>query len=183
MENIEKIIDDCRKNDAKAQEALYKHYSPLLFSICLRYMKSYDKAEDVLVSGFYKIFTKISSYKNEGSFEGWIKRVIVNEALMQLRKKNALNMSVELSEIKETAIEPVFESNLDYEQLLKLIDELPNGYRTVFNMYVIEGYKHREIAEALGVSINTSKSQLILAKRKLREMIKKKHRILKVNNE
>jgi RNA polymerase sigma-70 factor (ECF subfamily) len=142
--------------------------------MCLRYARTVEDAEDILSEAFYKIFTKISSFKGQGSFEGWMKRITVNEALMSLRKKNTLNMSVELSEVKEQAYDDDIVSRLSYNELLIILEELPPGYRTVFNMYVIEGYKHREIAEHLNISINTSKSQLILAKKKMRELIKKK---------
>ena len=173
--DIDHIIDLCKKEDPKAQKKLYDIYSPLLFSICLRYTKLYEDAEDVLIESFYKIFTKIHTFKGQGSFEGWMKKITVNEALMSLRKKNVLNLSVELSSIAEPSQEDGIISMLQYEELLTYLDRLPTGYRTVFNLYVIEGYKHREIAENLGISINTSKSQLILAKKKLRDLIKKKH--------
>jgi len=148
-------------------------YAPLFMSIALRYMKKYEEAEDILVMGFYKIFNNIQKFKGEGSFEGWMKRILVNEALMQIRKKNNLHMALEISEIDVAEKTSVID-DMAYEDLLKLLDELPQGYRTIFNMYVIEGYKHREIAEVLGISINTSKSQLILAKKRMRELIKKK---------
>ncbi len=182
-DSLENIIERCKKDDRKAQKELYDLYSPLFFAISLRYMKTYDKAEDVLISSFYKIFSKLDSYKNQGSFEGWMKRIVVNEALMELRKKNALNLSVELSNIHDPVSDYDIISSLTYQELLALIDELPTGYRTVFNMYVIEGYKHREIADLLGVSINTSKSQLILAKKKLKEIIKKKQIKIQVSND
>jgi RNA polymerase sigma-70 factor (ECF subfamily) len=173
-DNIEHIIELCKNEDPIGQKMLYDAYSPLLFAICLRYLKSREDAEDTLIESFYKIFTKIGSYKNEGSFEGWMKRITVNEALMSLRKKNILNLSVELSNINEPSTEENIIDKISYEELLTIMDSLPPGYRTVFNMYLIEGYKHREIADMLNISINTSKSQLILAKKKMRELIKKK---------
>lgn len=172
-ERLEHIITSCKSGDRKAQRELYDHYAPLFFSIALRYMKQYEEAEDVLVMAFYKIFDKIDSYQHQGSFEGWMKRIVVNEALMQLRKKNNLNLAVEISDIDIPEEANVIDE-LQYEELLNLLDELPTGYRTVFNLYVIEGYKHREIAEELGISINTSKSQLILAKKRLKALLKKK---------
>lgn len=172
-ERLEHIITSCKSGDRKAQRELYDHYAPLFFSIALRYMKQYEEAEDVLVMAFYKIFDKIDSYQHQGSFEGWMKRIVVNEALMQLRKKNNLNLAVEISDIDIPEEANVIDE-LQYEELLNLLDELPTGYRTVFNLYVIEGYKHREIAEELGISINTSKSQLILAKKRLKAILKKK---------
>lgn len=173
-QHISHIIELCKEGDSNGQRQLYDLYSPVLFSMCLRYARTVEDAEDILSEAFYKIFTKISSFKGQGSFEGWMKRITVNEALMSLRKKNTLNMSVELSEVKEQAYDDDIVSRLSYNELLIILEELPPGYRTVFNMYVIEGYKHREIAEHLNISINTSKSQLILAKKKMRELIKKK---------
>jgi len=142
-------------------------------SMAMRYMKNIESAEDVMVMGFFKIFDNIGKFKGEGSFEGWMKRILVNEALMQIRKKNKLYMTLELSEV-DKADDASIVDDMAYEDLLTLLDELPPGYRTIFNMYVIEGYKHREIAELLSISINTSKSQLILAKKRMRELVKKK---------
>ena len=181
--DLQHIIEACQVEDPIGQKQLYDMYSPLLFSISLRYMKTRESAEDVLIESFYKIFTKIHSFKNEGSFEGWMKRITVNEALMVLRKKNVLNLSVELTTINDPIQKENIISSINYDELLEIVNQLPPGYRAVFNMYVIEGYKHREIAESMGISINTSKSQLILAKKKMRELIKKKHEInIKVNN-
>ncbi len=148
-------------------------YAPLFLSMGLRYMKRYEEAEDVMVMAFYKIFDKINTYSGKGSFEGWMKRIVVNEALMQLRKRNNLRMTVELADYDKSEDSSVL-GDMAYEDLLMMINLLPTGYRTVFNLYVIEGYKHREIAELLNISINTSKSQLILAKKRMREIIKKK---------
>ena len=171
-----KLITRCKKGDRKAQNQLFHQYAPVLMSICLRYMKSYDKAEDMLSQAFYKILTKIDSYTGVGNFEGWMKRIVVNECLMELRKRNNLTMTIPVEDAaSEIRIE--FVDNLEYEEILALLDELPTGYRTVFNLYVMEGYKHKEIAAQLGISINTSKSQLILARRKLQGLIKKKLRI------
>ena len=177
--DINHIIELCKKEDPSAQRELYDRYSSLMFAICLRYTKQYEDAEDVLIESFYKILSRISSYKGQGSFEGWMKRITVNEALMSLRKKNVLNLSVELSNITEPAYDDDIISKLAYEELIDLLNELPTGYRTVFNLYVVEGYKHKEIAQELGISINTSKSQLILAKKKLRELVKKKQKKIK----
>lgn len=172
-EHLIHIVDQCRKGDAKAQKQLYDMYAPLFMSIAMRYMKNVESAEDVMVMGFFKIFDNIGKFKGEGSFEGWMKRILVNEALMQIRKKNNLYMTLELSEVDKAEAASVID-DMAYEDLLALLDELPPGYRTIFNMYVVEGYKHREIAELLDISINTSKSQLILAKKRMRELIKKK---------
>lgn len=139
----------------------------------MRYLPNRDEAEDNMIQAFYKIYTKISSFKGNGSFEGWMRRIAVNEALMAIRKKKMM-----LLDLNEVITMPANQTNIEdllqYEDLLVILDKLPQGYRTVFNLYVIEGYKHREIAEKLGISINTSKSQLILAKKRLREILAKK---------
>ncbi len=144
----------------------------------MRYMKNEVDAEDALIKGFYKIFKNLHLFKGEGSFEGWMKRIVINECLMLLRKNHNINMMVAIDDTSVmNTLKVDFVDNLTYQEVLALLDELPVGYRTVFNMYVIEGYKHREIGEALGISINTSKSQLILAKKKLQQLVKKKLKI------
>lgn len=148
-------------------------YAPLFMSMAVRYIKNREAAEDVMVMAFFKIFDNINKYKGAGSFEGWMKRIVVNEALMQIRKNSNLHLTIELKDIDKAESASVID-DIAFEDLLKILEELPPGYRTIFNMYVIEGYKHREIAELLNISINTSKSQLILAKKKMRELIKKK---------
>ncbi|MEE9372007.1 MAG: sigma-70 family RNA polymerase sigma factor [Saprospiraceae bacterium] len=173
--NIEQVISRCKKNERRAQNILFNHYAPVLKSICIRYMKNEVDAEDALIKGFYKIFKNLNSYKGIGSFEGWMKRIVINESLMLLRKNHNINMMVTIDDISATnSLKVDFVDNLTYEDILVVLDKLPVGYRTIFNLYVIEGYKHREIAEQLGISINTSKSQLILAKKKMRMLLKKK---------
>ena len=167
----QEIIQGCRKNDRKAQQYLYDKYSPKMFGVCKRYVKNYEDAEDVLVDAFFKVMTKIDMYHGNGSFEGWIRRIVVNEALMHLRKNHNFKMTVEISNIDIKSVVTI-EDELAAEDILKLLEKLPTGYRTVFNLYVVEGYKHREIAEQLGISINTSKSQLILAKKRLQSLVK-----------
>lgn len=178
-EGILHIIESCQREESKGQKILYDRYKGLLFGICRRYIDSYENAEDVFIEGFYKILTKITSFKGEGSFEGWMKRIMINECLMHIRKNKKQHMTVELGDLQ---VESENLSALDHllaEDILALVQQLPHGYRTVFNLYVVEGYKHREIAEQLNISINTSKSQLILAKKKLKQMTEKKR---KVNN-
>jgi len=168
------ILHRVQRKERKAQQTLYDKYAPLFFAICLRYVKEKMSAEDVMITSFYKIFTKIDQYKNQGSFEGWMKRIVINESLMHLRKHNNLNLHVDVEKAPQIKEDAVILNELYLDDMLEMLEELPNGYRTVFNLYVIEGYKHREIAELLGISINTSKSQLILAKKKFKELYKKK---------
>jgi len=168
------IIQGCRHGDRQAQKALYDRYAPRMLGVIRRYVSRTDDAEDILIEGLFKAMDKISSFSDQGSFEGWIRRIVVNEALMFLRKKHALKQAAELGDVNPAAFSqrPRAADDLAAQDILDLLDQLPTGYRTVFNLYVIEGYKHREIAEIMGISINTSKSQLILAKQRLRQLLK-----------
>lgn len=174
---VNRTLDELRKGcldgERWAQKALYNRYAPLFLTIAMRYVKDRHLAEDVLADGFIKIFSKLHTFQNTGSFEGWMKRIIVHEALMYLRKPSNLRL-VQTDETVDMAILPKALENLATEDILNLIRQLPDGYRRIFNLYVIEGYKHREIAEMLDISIHTSKSQLIMAKKKLIGLIEKK---------
>ncbi|MBK7637625.1 MAG: sigma-70 family RNA polymerase sigma factor [Saprospiraceae bacterium] len=173
-DQLEHIINNCKKEDPEAQKKLYDMFKDQMFAVCLRYLKNHQDAEDIFIEGFFKVLTKIGNYKGDGSFEGWMRKVMVNESLMFLRKRTNLHMTVEIPE-KDIADEILRdEDEISAEDIIKILDELPVGYRTVFNLYVFEDYKHREIAEMLGISINTSKSQLILAKKRVHEILKKK---------
>ncbi|MCB9311018.1 MAG: sigma-70 family RNA polymerase sigma factor [Lewinellaceae bacterium] len=170
------IIEGCKNQNPGSQKELYELSKGYLFGLCMRYIPSSADAEDVFSDGFFKIFTKIDSYSSEGSFEGWMRRIMINECLMHLRKKTSLHLTVELTENQNNLSEESeeFETQHSIDEIMTAIDQLPDGYRTIFNLFVIEEFKHREIAEALGISINTSKSQLILAKKKLQSILKKK---------
>ena len=139
----------------------------------MRYMKKRDEAEDAMIQSFFRIMNNIQSYSGSGSFEGWMRRIAVNECLMAIRKKKMLMVDIDDAKQLEYSEQSIVEI-LEYNELLEILNELPTGYRTVFNLYIIEGYKHREIAEKLNISINTSKSQLILAKKRLKEILNKK---------
>lgn len=164
------LIQACRRQDRKAQKLLYDQYAPEMFGVCKRYIKKREDAEDVLIEAFYKVLTNIEQFKGEGSFEGWIRRIVINECLMFLRRRNEFRFDIEIGEWDAPQPSTISEE-LHARDILNLLNQLPPGYRTVFNLYVVEGYKHREIAELLGISINTSKSQLILAKRRMQEML------------
>lgn len=166
------LIQACKKQNRRAQQELFDRYSPTMFGVCRRYLKNEVVAEDVLVEAFYKVLTKLNMYSGEGSFEGWIRRIVVNESLMNLRKNQKLKMNVEINPNLDRPTTLTIEDELAAEDILNLLEQLPTGYRTIFNLYVIEGYKHREIGEMLGISINTSKSQLILAKKRMQALVK-----------
>ena len=158
------LIERCKKRDRHAQKRIYEQYSSKLFALCCRYIKERMVAEDVLITSITKIFEKIDQFTGEGSFEGWMKRIVVNESLTYLRKNKSMYLEMD---IKAADSEPDYhklESQLGEEDLMKLIEELPSGYRIVFNMYAIDGYSHKEIAVQLGINESTSKSQLSRAR-------------------
>ena len=173
MIDLSKIVEKCRVYDKKAQKELYDVYSPVLFGICLRYSNSKADAEDILQEGFIKIFTKINNYSGKGSFEGWMRRIVVNTAISHYHKNKKHKEIYDIDEIKETELEGSTFESLDYtkEELFSVINNLPEGYRIIFNLYAIEGYKHKEIAIKLNISENTSKSQYSRAKSKLKKML------------
>ena len=154
------LIHGCRNRDEKAYLVLYNRYSRTMMGICRRYMKVDMIAEEVLSNGFIKIFKNIDKYEAIGSFEGWMKRIMVRESLSYLRSKNNLQFASEDSIPLENQVFVHIQSDVDCEYLLKLIDDLPEGYKTVFNMYAIDGYTHQEIATMLGIQETTSKTQL-----------------------
>lgn len=171
MKEVE-LIAGCKRGDRKVQKFLYEKYSARFFGVCKRYVKDLETAEDLLVKGFMKIFDHINTFEGTGNFEGWMHRIFVNECLMELRTKNELTVYLESTHLQPLR-EPTILENLYEKDILKLLDELPVGCRTVFNLYVIEGFKHQEIAEKLNISEGTSKSQLNLAKEKLKILLDK----------
>jgi len=166
MLSDEEIINACIKQDKKAQRTLYKKYASIMYGICLRYCNRKAEAEDVLQEAFIKIFSNIKTYRCEGSFEGWLKRIVVNTALNYYKSnlKRAFDESIDCVQEGHLATDNNNETDLSAEELMKMINELADGYRIVFNLYAIEGYSHKEIAEMLNISENTSKSQLSRAR-------------------
>jgi len=165
------LIESCKRGNRISQQQLYNQYAAKMLALCRRYVPGSAEAEDILIRGFLTVFERIGQFRNEGSFEGWIRRIMVNEALGFLRKQKSLFM---YSEIEVAGIEAgtsYTDSSLHTEDLLNLVASLPDGYRTVFNLYAIEGYSHKEIAEMLGISEATSKSQLSRARELLRNKI------------
>jgi RNA polymerase sigma-70 factor (ECF subfamily) len=145
----------------------------MALGVCRRFIADPMAAEDVLMEGFFKVLTKIGSFQGVGSLEGWIRRIMVNESLMHLRRHNELKFAQDLGpDVVLRAEDPSVLDELGARDILGMLDRMPAGYRTVFSLYVLEGYKHREIAELLGISINTSKSQLILARQRMEELLR-----------
>ena len=166
------LLEGCRRGERKMQQELYNRFAPRMYGVCLRYASNAEEAEDILQEGFIKIFNKINSYRGDGSFEGWIRRIFVNTAIEHFRKKTYLQP---ITETEENTVEGKYLSVLDSlaeKDIIQLIQQLSPGYRTVFNMYVVEGYSHKQIAEILGISEGTSKSQLSRAKLILQDLVK-----------
>ncbi|PID67692.1 MAG: RNA polymerase subunit sigma-70 [Flavobacteriia bacterium] len=178
--SLDKLIKRCAKRDVYAQEQIYRLYAGKLFGLCLKYSKNKEEAEDNLQDAFITIFDKIHQYKHKGSFEGWMKRIVINTALQTYRDKKILHIVHEPVEDEMVGVD-IDENKISLDDLLKLIQELPNQYRLVFNLYVMDGYSHKEIAEELNISEGTSKSNLSRARAILREKLMakaKEHRFL-----
>lgn len=167
--DLNQLINDCINQDRKAQEQIYRLYAPKLFAVCLKYSRNYTEAQDNLQDGFILIFNKIEQFSFKGSFDGWLKRVMINHVLQQYRTQTFLSLVNE--EIREEAEIEIDDENISLEYLLKIIQELPDRYRLVFNLYVNDDYSHAEIAEMLSITIGTSKSNLSRARMILREKI------------
>ncbi len=170
------VLEACKKGNPRAQKAVYDALSGKMFAVCLRYMGDRETAADILQDGFVTLFTKLESYSGEGSFEGWARKIFVNTALMSLRKHDVLKQSDDVDEARGIIADtPSATAQIGYKELLKMVAALPPGLRTVFNMYVIEGYSHKEIGEALGISEVTSRSQLQRARVTLQKKIKEQY--------
>jgi len=167
--SLEELIDHCKQGNRKAQAQLYRKYASVLFGISLKYSRNKTEAEDNLHDSFMTIFDKIGQYSGKGSFEGWIKRITVNTVLQKYRKEEHLNVVSENTE-DIVEVDSGFE-DINLTTLLQCIQELPNKYRMTFNMYVLDGYTHKEISEKLGTSTGTSKSNLARARMILKEKI------------
>ena len=173
---ILRCIEQAKGGDRRAQKAIYDALSGKMYAVCMRYMNDAEAAADVLQDGFVTLFTKLDTYSGEGSFEGWARKIFVNTALMSLRKKDVLRQSDDVEEARSiTAPDPSALQNIGYKELIAMIASLPPGFRTVFNRYVVEGYSHKEIAESLGISEVTSRSQLQRARALLQAKIKEKY--------
>ena len=170
------LIEGAKAGDRRCQKAIYDSLAGKMYAVCLRYMGDRESAEDILQDGFVTLFSKLGTYLGDGSFEGWARRIFVNTALMSLRKKDALKDSEDVDAAWDiTTDEPSAVQKMGYKDILQLISSLSPGFRTVFNMYVIEGYSHKEIAEELGISETTSRSQLQRARVLLQAKIKEKY--------
>jgi len=169
--NQKRLIKKAQKKDRKAQQSLYETYAPKMLSVCRMYIKDLQFAEDVMLKGFMKVFTHLSSYKAEGNFEGWVRRIMVREAIDFLRSHKKIQFSETLENDAVLTTDNSFQSNDAVEFLQQKIDELPEGYKAVFMLYAVEGYKHQEIAKMLSITVGTSKSQLSKARKALQQKV------------
>jgi RNA polymerase sigma-70 factor (ECF subfamily) len=174
MPENKEIIEGCIRGERAAQDLLYKKFSSLLFGICLRYAGNRMEAQDVLQEVFVKIFNNIRSYNHEGSFEGWLRRIAVNTSITNYRKNLKHAFQKDVDDLMRSHEEPSSFEDLEFtaEEMLQCIERLPIGYKTIFNLYVVEGFMHKEIGEMLNIDVNTSKSQLSRAKTYLQRELK-----------
>ncbi len=173
MDIHKEILEGCIKGESSAQRKLFDSYSRLLLGVCKRYTINIEEAEDILQDGFVKIFLNIKEFKGEGSIVAWMRRIMINTAITHYHKVKKHRYHDDLDEVKETKFDDYQwdESEFTKEELFKVIERMPEGYRMVFNLYAVEGYKHREIAEIMGIDENTSKSQYSRARRWLQERL------------
>lgn len=173
------LISQCKRQDRQAQRWLYEQQAPVMLTVCRRYISDADMAEELMINGFAKVFAKIDQYQSKGSFQGWIRRIMVTTCLEWIRKNRQLYKEVDLDEINPAVDYESADHNLEAEDLMGMIAQLPQGYRTIFNLYAIEGYSHQEIAEQLGISVNTSKSQLSRARQWLQKQLAQQEQEIK----
>ena len=179
--NIE-LIKKASKNDRQAQHMLYETHAPKMMSICRYYVKDLQKAEEVMLNGFFKAFTNLTNFKYEGSFEGWLRKIMVREAISYMRQVKKIEFSVEDFEVYQEQTNNI-ETAIELNEIQQYIDELPEGYKMVFVMYAVEGYKHHEIASLLNINEGTSKSQLYKARQLLQEKINRSNVLNHVTDE
>ncbi|MDP2235704.1 MAG: RNA polymerase sigma factor [Bacteroidales bacterium] len=169
------LLKDCIEGDFKAQKRLYDAFAPKMFGVCLRYANDHDTAQDYLQEAFIRVFAHLDRFRFEGSLEGWIRKVVVNTALEKIRKVDVFKKSVEIDKINPGDYETTeLQDQINASELLQLIQSLPTGFRTVFNLYAIEGYTHQEIGKLLDISEGTSKSQYARARQWLRQRLEKR---------
>jgi RNA polymerase sigma-70 factor (ECF subfamily) len=181
LEDFRKIIDDCISGDNRAPEKLYRKLAPKMFGVCLRYAKDKTEAEDNLHDGFVTVFSKLRDFRHEGSFEGWVRRIMVNVSLNRYRQKQHLVLIDEVRHLDAQISEEEVLGNLPVEDLVKIIQELPPRYRMVFNMYAIEGYTHAEISRQLEISEGASRSDLSRAREILRTKLQHQYGEMRKN--
>lgn len=171
------LIKGCIQEDTHCQRALFERYAGKMMAVCLRYARHRLEAEDILQESFVKVFDKLEKFQFKGSFEGWVRRIVINTALKNNQRKSYSNEKIGIEHFPEKAQEPIAFASLGEQDLLKMIAQLPEGYRAVFNLYAIEGYSHKEISEMLNIKESTSRSQLVKARKMLQALLEKLQRV------
>ncbi len=171
------LIEGCIRENRMCQEEVFRRYAGKMMSVCLRYTRHRMEAEDILQDAFIKVFDNLDKFQHKGSFEGWIRRIVINTALKNYSRKSFSHEQIGVEYYPDVPVEPSVYSDLGEEVLMRLIADLPEGYRVVFNLYAIEGYSHKEIADALGIQESTSRSQLVKARKLLQVQILKLQKI------
>jgi RNA polymerase sigma-70 factor (ECF subfamily) len=182
LTDLDTILQQCKKNNRYAQQALYEWLAPKLLAVSIRYMKDRDEAEDVMQDSFVKIFTSLNSFKANGSFEGWARRITANTALSAIRKKGSIYFERDLQLVANVEFNNDDESLLSTEVIMNCIDKLPLGYRTIINLYLVEEFTHEEIATQLGITASTSRSQCARARQALLKLLKTKTELAGTKN-
>lgn len=178
MEDLKKIINDCVSGKLRAQEKLYEMFAPKMFGVCLRYAKDATEAEDNLQEGFIKVFTHLKNFRHEGSFEGWMRRIMVNVSLEKFRKQHVMHPVEDVGMYETVNFSDEILEKISANEIIELIQELPPRYRMVFNLFVMEGLNHKEISEEMNITVGTSKSNLARA----RDILKRKVKLLYGDN-
>ena len=176
MEDLKQIINECASGNVRAQEKLYHRFAPQMFGVCLRYAKDHTEAEDNLQEGFIKVFQHINKFRHEGSFEGWMRRIMVNVSLEKFRKQHLMHPVEDIGMYEEQQLSDDVLAEISAKELLALIQDLPPRYRMVFNLYVMEGMNHMEISKEMKISVGTSKSNLARARDILKRKVKALYR-------
>lgn len=167
------LVEGCQREDRRCQELLYARFARRMYAVCLRYARHQLEAEDLAQEGFIRVFDKLRGFRSEGSLEGWIRRIMVHTCINHYRKKAFQNERFGMEQVPDQAVDPTAVAELGEAELLAMVQDLPHGYRMVFNLYAIEGYDHAEIAELVGCGESTSRSQLAKARRMLQDKIMK----------
>lgn len=174
-DKMAEILAQCIDNQPKAQKQLFDLLAPKMYTVCLRYAQDADEAKDILQESFIKVFNNLTKFEHKGSFEGWVKRIFINTSIEFYRRNQKQNIVDNIDQVAEQSVDSQTLSHLKAADLMKLVNRLPKGYKTVFNLFAIEGYSHDEISKMLSISENTSKSQLHKARLHLQELVLKQH--------
>lgn len=176
--DIEEIIKGCVDGNRAAQRKLYDLHVEKMLAVCMRYAQDRSEAEDMVQDGFIRVFRKIDTFKGLGSFEGWVRRVMVNTAIRYCQNRQKMYKVISLDDMHEEIGDEMLDAEFAYDELMGMINSLPEGYKLVFNLYAVEGYSHKEIGQQLGISEGTSKSQLARARQHLKAMVIKHRQVL-----